>query len=337
MTCFPSCFGRLRKLSQKSLRVHPCYFFLVQFPFCFFGVVIGTLCWQVSFLHCACFLAPTHCEVFQCGFLSPAFCVWLITSVSFGFLVAFPRFSLCAFSRMSSVTSITTTEQYESLVNQPPNIPDAPDGLVVHFGASWCQPCVELTKYFDEYQKKVPLHVVYCYVDVEAHGDICEKEKVDSVPHVLFFRRKRKADGSFAPAFDRAAEVSGAKFAEMEQNLRSLYNPRGARPCDFAQVDDYLKHLITRDRLVMFITGSPSRPVCGFTGRLMELMVNYGAGSKFLYFDIFGDDIVCEALKRYSKWPTYPQIYVDGELVGGFDIAMELHQSNQLKSTLKLL
>lgn len=85
---------------------------------------------------------------------------------------------------------------------------------------------------------------------------------------------------------------------------------------------------------MLFITGTPSRPRCGFTGKLIELFNDLGV--KYTYYDIMANDEVCERLKTYSSWPTYPQLYVEGELIGGLDIIKELHSQGQLLSTLKM-
>lgn len=91
-----------------------------------------------------------------------------------------------------------------------------------------------------------------------------------------------------------------------------------------------LSAIINSNRIVIFLTGTPRRPQCGFTVRLVELLdqlpINYE------YYNIMQSDEICEGLKEYSGWPTYPQVYVDGELIGGFDIV-----SRDLRGFLALL
>lgn len=79
--------------------------------------------------------------------------------------------------------------------------------------------------------------------------------------------------------------------------------------------------------------GSPAAPQCGFSQRIVALLANY-PHIEYGSFDIYKDEKVREALKKYSNWPTYPQLYVDGELVGGIDICVELHESNELEEAL---
>eukprot|EP00658_Telonema_sp_P-2_P062525 TRINITY_DN51198_c0_g1_i1.p1 TRINITY_DN51198_c0_g1~~TRINITY_DN51198_c0_g1_i1.p1 ORF type:complete len:118 (+),score=40.69 TRINITY_DN51198_c0_g1_i1:170-523(+) len=67
-----------------------------------------------------------------------------------------------------------------------------------------------------------------------------------------------------------------------------------------------------------FLTGSPEAPRCRFTVSLVDILNQIGV--QYSYVNILEDDEVCEGLKEFSSWPTYPQVYIDGELIGGYDI-----------------
>ncbi len=95
-----------------------------------------------------------------------------------------------------------------------------------------------------------------------------------------------------------------------------------------------LKALIEQDTVMVFIKGTPQAPRCGFTRQILEILAAEGA--KFGYYDILGDNDVREGLKKYSNWPTFPQLYVKGELVGGLDILKELKEAGELRSMLNL-
>ena len=83
-------------------------------------------------------------------------------------------------------------------------------------------------------------------------------------------------------------------------------------------LNDRLKKLVNQSKVMLFMKGSPNEPKCGFsrqtTSILNETGVEYGT------FDILSDETVRQGLKEYSNWPTFPQLYVNGELVGGLDI-----------------
>merc|ERR1712098_129927 len=98
------------------------------------------------------------------------------------------------------------------------------------------------------------------------------------------------------------------------------------------QLEDKLKSLINKAPLVVFMKGDPETPKCGFSRTLMEIFKE--AGVQFQTFDILSDEEVRQGLKKYSNWPTYPQVYVKGDLIGGLDIIKELKESGDLIPTL---
>ena len=83
---------------------------------------------------------------------------------------------------------------------------------------------------------------------------------------------------------------------------------------------------------VLFMKGTPDFPQCGFSAQTVQALRANGAG--FHSVNIFEDPELREALKKFSNWPTYPQLYVNGELVGGCDIVLDMHRSGELKKLL---
>jgi monothiol glutaredoxin len=83
---------------------------------------------------------------------------------------------------------------------------------------------------------------------------------------------------------------------------------------------------------VLFMKGTPDFPQCGFSAQTVAALRASGAG--FHAVNIFEDPELRDALKKFSNWPTYPQLYVKGELVGGCDIVMDMHRSGELKKLL---
>ena len=84
--------------------------------------------------------------------------------------------------------------------------------------------------------------------------------------------------------------------------------------------------------VVLFMKGTPDFPQCGFSAQTVAAL--RAVGADFKYVNIFEEPEIREALKRYSNWPTYPQLYVNGELVGGCDIVLDMHRSGELKKIL---
>ena len=84
--------------------------------------------------------------------------------------------------------------------------------------------------------------------------------------------------------------------------------------------------------VVLFMKGTPDFPQCGFSAQTVAALRALGA--QFKHVNIFEEPELREALKRFSNWPTYPQLYVKGELVGGCDIALQMYKSGELKQLL---
>ncbi|KAF4531122.1 hypothetical protein B566_EDAN011147 [Ephemera danica] len=100
------------------------------------------------------------------------------------------------------------------------------------------------------------------------------------------------------------------------------------------KLEDRLAALIREHRCMVFMKGDRNNPKCGFSRQLIQML--QATGSEFKTFDILEDEEVRQGLKTFSNWPTYPQVYIDGELVGGLDILKELQESGELNSVLKI-
>jgi Grx4 family monothiol glutaredoxin len=95
----------------------------------------------------------------------------------------------------------------------------------------------------------------------------------------------------------------------------------------------YLESLINQAPLMLFIKGTPETPRCGFTKELITLLSNANI-TGYKTFDILQDDNVRQKLKEYSSWQTYPQVYVNGQFVGGLDILKQMNEEGTLVHTL---
>jgi monothiol glutaredoxin len=104
-----------------------------------------------------------------------------------------------------------------------------------------------------------------------------------------------------------------------------------------SQIDGDLKQRIEKtianQRVMLFMKGNPAMPQCGFSATVVGILKQVGI--PFGSFNILADQELREGLKQYSNWPTYPQLYFDGKLVGGCDIVREMHASGELESLLK--
>lgn len=96
---------------------------------------------------------------------------------------------------------------------------------------------------------------------------------------------------------------------------------------------DRLKQLVTKSRIMLFMKGLPSAPKCGFSRQIVELLEQHQA--EFDAFNILDDEEVRQGLKTFSDWPTFPQLYVDGDLIGGLDIVREMVESGDFADLVK--
>jgi monothiol glutaredoxin len=93
-----------------------------------------------------------------------------------------------------------------------------------------------------------------------------------------------------------------------------------------------IQEAITENQVILFMKGNPEAPACGFSARTVAILQSLGA--RFAAVDILPDPRIRQELSAISNWPTIPQLFVDGELVGGCDIVSEMYQSGELAQTL---
>jgi len=96
---------------------------------------------------------------------------------------------------------------------------------------------------------------------------------------------------------------------------------------------DRIKEQVESNAIVIYMKGTPQMPQCGFSSRASQALQNCGV--EFAYVNVIADPEIFENLPRYADWPTFPQIYVNGELIGGHDILMEMYQKGELQPLLQ--
>jgi monothiol glutaredoxin len=99
-----------------------------------------------------------------------------------------------------------------------------------------------------------------------------------------------------------------------------------------AELRKRIADTIAKERVMLFMKGNPSMPQCGFSATVVGILKEVGV--PFGSFNILADEEIREGLKEYSNWRTFPQLYVDGKLVGGCDIVRDLHSSGELATIL---
>ena len=101
------------------------------------------------------------------------------------------------------------------------------------------------------------------------------------------------------------------------------------------EIQERIRKVIEENSVMLFMKGSPDFPQCGFSGRVVQILE--ACGTEFSSADVLMDPELREGIKAYSSWPTIPQLYIQGELIGGSDIVMEMHENGELKKKIDAL
>lgn len=96
-----------------------------------------------------------------------------------------------------------------------------------------------------------------------------------------------------------------------------------------SEILDSIKEQIENNSVILYMKGSPNAPQCGFSARTVQSLM--ACGERFAYVDVLSNPDVRANLPLYGNWPTFPQLWVNGELVGGCDIVTEMHEKGELK------
>lgn len=185
------------------------------------------------------------------------------------------------------------------------------------FSAEWAEQCKQL---HDVMVTLSSQHSQIQFIEVPAEelSDISLKHQVEAVPTIIFFQNGK--------AIDR---IDGVDVAGLTMRCKKMIGDCGETK---EQLETRLKQLINKAKVMIFMKGDRNTPKCGFSKTLIGIVNE--AGVAYDTFDILTDEAVRQGLKTFSDWPTYPQVYVNGELIGGLDIIKELLQNGELQATL---
>ncbi|KAG6416590.1 hypothetical protein SASPL_124023 [Salvia splendens] len=229
---------------------------------------------------------------------------------------------------------------------------------VLHFWATWCEASKHMDQVFSHLSTDFPL-ARFLRVEAEEQPEISEAYSVSAVPFFVFLKDGKAVDklegadpsslankvakvaGSIRPGDSAApASLGMAAGPTILETVKELAKENGAshhikQPSP--GMDDNLKkrlqQLITSNPVMLFMKGNPESPKCGFSQKLVNILKKENV--KFGSFDILTDNEVREGLKKFSNWPTYPQLYCKGELLGGSDIAIAMHENGELGQVFK--
>ncbi|XP_059659187.1 monothiol glutaredoxin-S17 [Cornus florida] len=230
--------------------------------------------------------------------------------------------------------------------------------VILHFWASWCDASKQMDQLFSHLSTDFP-HAHFLRVEAEEQPEISEAYSVSAVPYFVFLKDGKTADtlegADPSSLAHKVAEVAGpinpgepaapaslgmAAGPTILETIKEFSKENGT-----SQVENQLsfnlgdglqkrlQQLVNSHPVMLFMKGNPEEPKCGFSQKVVAIMKEEKV--KFGSFDILTDNEVREGLKKFSNWPTFPQLYCKGELLGGSDIAIAMHESGELKEVFR--
>ncbi|XP_073402480.1 glutaredoxin-3 [Dendrobates tinctorius] len=218
---------------------------------------------------------------------------------------------------MAAVLEAGSVRHFEELLQKSDKVL-----LVVHFWAPWAPQCSQMNDVMAELAKVHP-GVTFVKLEAEAIPEVSEKYEITSVPTFLLFKNSQKIDrldGAHAPELAKRVQRHASNASPPATSNRSPKEDINVR----------LKKLINVAPCMLFMKGSPQEPRCGFSRQILDILSKHKI--QFSSFDILSDEEVRQGLKTFSNWPTYPQLYISGELIGGLDIVKEMEASGELQT-----
>ncbi|XP_053737337.1 glutaredoxin-related protein 5, mitochondrial [Synchiropus splendidus] len=106
--------------------------------------------------------------------------------------------------------------------------------------------------------------------------------------------------------------------------------------CSAVDLQKDLGQMVKKDKVVVFMKGTPAQPMCGFSNAVVQILRMHGVDG-YAAYNVLEDQELREGVKTFSNWPTIPQVYFNGEFVGGCDILLQMHQNGDLVEELKKL
>ncbi|KAJ6833905.1 uncharacterized protein M6B38_336785 [Iris pallida] len=225
--------------------------------------------------------------------------------------------------------------------------------VVVHFWASWCEASKQMDQVFSHLSTDFP-HALFLRVEAEEQPEISEAYAVSAVPYFVFCKDGKTVDtleganpstlsnkvAKIAGSADKAKSAAPASLGmaagptvlEMVKELARGNGSSQSKSTSSGMTNplkNRLQQLVDSHPVFLFMRGTPEEPKCGSSQKVVHILKEVGV--EFGSFDILTNDEVREGLKKFSGWPTFPQLYCKGKLLGGCDIAVAMHESGELK------
>lgn len=249
-----------------------------------------------------------------------------------------------------SVIQIESNEQFTKLTETP--FPANNKLIVLYFYTKWAEPCKSTNELVSalshEFRNE---NASFLAVDADINNEIVELFDVSIVPYFIFIQNGRVLEElsgddpkKFVQILDQYLCISSTLFLNAQQGdnvnnhhhfhnsdsedsvvsqytAESEYTDEEINGQNEEKFDKKLSKLVQAAPVMVFLKGSPSEPKCGYSRQMVKILRENKI--RFGFFDILRDDNVRKNMKRFSDWPTFPQLYINGEFQGGLDIVKE--------------
>lgn len=239
---------------------------------------------------------------------------------------------MSATDSLPNVHTITSPAHFQELLST-----DLSRVSLLNFWAPWAEPCTQMNEEVTKHAKEHP-NLLVLNIEAEEQADIAESFEIASVPTFIVLR-----------GHTLLARIEGADTTKLTSEITNYTrttpkalsytdkSPAAPPPAEKQETkeerDERLRGLMTQERVMLFMKGSPDVPRCGFSRQTVALLRERGV--EFGYFDILTDETVRSGLKELNNWPTFPQLIVDGEFVGGLDILREMVKNDEFDEVVK--
>ncbi|KAI4479191.1 hypothetical protein M0804_011330 [Polistes exclamans] len=215
-----------------------------------------------------------------------------------------------------TVSIIKTTPEYVEFIKSK-------DLSVIHFFAPWAQQCDQINDVLKELVLlKDYENIKFAMLEAEKLPEISLKAGITAIPTVLLYKNEE--------IMSKIEGVNTRKLIDLLKLELVINNPTPLTEEETFELK--LRKLLNRANCMVFMKGSREHPRCGYSRTMIALLDSHR--TEYETFDILTDNAIREGLKKFSDWPTYPQLYIEGEFIGGLDIVKEMSNAGYLDSML---
>ncbi|KAI5955176.1 GRX3 [Candida jiufengensis] len=207
--------------------------------------------------------------------------------------------------------------------------------IALYFHTPWAGPCKTMNQVFKTLaeSKSNDQSIIFLSINADELSEISELFDVSAVPYFILIRNQtilKELSGADPKEFIAAlnqfsgeSTTTNTTKSSTEKSTSSDSTTTTSEPVEESEeaLSERLTKLTTAAPIMLFMKGSPSSPQCGFSRQLVAILREHQV--RFGFFDILKDDSVRQGLKKFSDWPTFPQLYINGEFQGGLDIIKE--------------